>query len=341
MKQNLNHSSFPTLSKNLDTHILIIGGGLCGIQLAYYLHKINEDALLIDEQQVIPFSDSFPLLTAQQGYLYHPLSTRYDKFFAKLYYHCNQDTLNDIESIIHKHNIDCNFKRCDSIMYANNIDDLVQLENEYKCYQDLQIPCTFHTSSTQPSHATLTMHYQASFHPIQYINGLLSEIPEFPIYENCNIQSIKEDSNGYFVHCNGYTIHTDQIVFINPTSNPFLNSYYHQYIFQQELHIKNAQSFSIPINYEQPFYAPVFQNQTLSTQTTFDHVPFIGKIYKDNENLLFVHGCSIWDSLLACLSAKLLLSHILRKHNIYRFLFSPQRVDFCKNAFKEQHSIIL
>lgn len=341
MKQNLEHASFPTLSKNLDTHILIIGGGLCGIQLAYYLQEINEDALLIDEHQVIPSTNSFSLLTAQQGYLYQPLSSRYDKFFAKFYYNSNQEALNDIETIIHKHNIDCRFKRCDSVMYANNSDDLVQLEHEYKCYQDLQIPCTFQTSSAQPPFATLTMHYQASFDPLQYMNGLLSHISEFPIYENCSIQSIEEHSKGYLVQCNEYTIHADQIIFVNPISNQMIHSYYHKYIIPQEFHVKNAQSFSIPINQKQPFYAPISHNQTIYTQTTFDHVPFVGKIKKDNEDLLFVYGFSIWDSLLACLSAKLLLSHILRKHNIYRFLYSPQRVDFCKNAFKEHHSTIL
>ncbi len=342
MQQKLNlFTSFPTIKNNVETHILIIGDGLCSIQLAYYLQNLNEDAMIITQNQIFSNIHPYPLLTAQQGYLYNSLSTRYDTYFAKLYYNANQETIQDIERIIRKHHLNCNFKQCDSILYANNYIDIKKLENEYECYRNLQIPCNFYQSTNSNPYTTLIMHYQASYHPIHYIQGLLSTIPNFPIYENCKIKDIKENENNYTVYCNGYTIQTDKIIFINPQSIDFINQLYQPYLIQQQLHIKNASDFAIPLNNKLSFYSPTQQNYTLLTQTTFDQIPFVGKIYKDNENLLFVAGCSIWEPLLSCLSAKLLLSHILEKHNLYRFVFSPQRIDFCNEAFQQNNSISL
>ena len=37
---------FPQVTKELDTNIVIIGGGLCGLSSAYYLSKAKEDIIV-------------------------------------------------------------------------------------------------------------------------------------------------------------------------------------------------------------------------------------------------------------------------------------------------------
>lgn len=47
MKRNTKTTNYPTLQKETDAHIAIIGGGLTGITTAYYLAQAEEDAILL------------------------------------------------------------------------------------------------------------------------------------------------------------------------------------------------------------------------------------------------------------------------------------------------------
>ena len=48
-----------------------------------------------------------------------------------------------------------------------------------------------------------------------------------------------------------------------------------------------------------------------SDYISFDHIPFIGKLDKHNENLLFASGFSKWGNTSANIAGKLLCAHAL------------------------------
>lgn len=52
MKRNTKTTNYPTLQKETDVHIAIIGGGLTGISTAYYLAQAEEDAILLEADQL-------------------------------------------------------------------------------------------------------------------------------------------------------------------------------------------------------------------------------------------------------------------------------------------------
>ena len=43
---------FPQVTKELDTNIVIIGGGLCGLSSAYYLSKAKEDIIVLEAEEI-------------------------------------------------------------------------------------------------------------------------------------------------------------------------------------------------------------------------------------------------------------------------------------------------
>lgn len=63
-----------------------------------------------------------------------------------------------------------------------------------------------------------------------------------------------------------------------------------------------------------------------SDYISFDHIPFIGKLDKHNENLLFASGFSKWGNTSANIAGKLLCAHALGKRSQYRVIFTPQRM---------------
>ncbi|MEG2506995.1 MAG: FAD-dependent oxidoreductase [Longicatena sp.] len=59
---------------------------------------------------------------------------------------------------------------------------------------------------------------------------------------------------------------------------------------------------------------------------TFDKIPFIGKLDKHNENVLFASGFSKWGNTTSNIAGKLLSAIALGQSSPYRMLFSPQRL---------------
>ena len=43
---------FPQVTKELDTNIVIIGGGLCGLSSAYYLSRAKEDIIVLEAEEI-------------------------------------------------------------------------------------------------------------------------------------------------------------------------------------------------------------------------------------------------------------------------------------------------
>ena len=144
MKRNTKTTNYPTLQKETDAHIAIIGGGLTGITTAYYLAQAEEDAILLEADSLCfgASGRNTGKLTMQHGLLYANLIEHYDRILARQYYEANEEALNSIEAIIQEHHIACSFERCDSMLFTRDAVQVAKLQEEYQAYLDLHIPCT-------------------------------------------------------------------------------------------------------------------------------------------------------------------------------------------------------
>jgi len=145
MKRNTKTTNYPTLQKETDAHIAIIGGGLTGITTAYYLAQAEEDAILLEADSLCfgASGRNTGKLTMQHGLLYANLIEHYDRILARQYYEANEEALNSIEAIIQEHHIACSFERCDSMLFTRDAVQVAKLQEEYQAYLDLHIPCTY------------------------------------------------------------------------------------------------------------------------------------------------------------------------------------------------------
>lgn len=76
---------------------------------------------------------------------------------------------------------------------------------------------------------------------------------------------------------------------------------------------------------------------------TFDQLPMIGKLDKDNDHVLFASGFNKWGNTTSCVAAKLLCSYILQKPSMYQMLYSPQRLSniFSLAFVKENMNVVM
>ena len=123
---------FKTLEDNIKTDICIIGGGLTGITTAYNLSKYKIRTVVIDKGRIggQTSSNSTAKITSQHGLIYKYLIDSKGKDFARKYYEANEKAIKDIEDIIKKENIDCDFEHQPAYVYTQKIEDVQKIKDE-------------------------------------------------------------------------------------------------------------------------------------------------------------------------------------------------------------------
>ena len=95
------------LEEDISCDVLIIGGGLTGVALAYYLKDTNLKVVVVDKDEIGSHTSGHTTakITTLHDIVYHKINKHYDIHDAYLYYHSNLTAFNDIKEIIKKENI--------------------------------------------------------------------------------------------------------------------------------------------------------------------------------------------------------------------------------------------
>ena len=102
---------FDTLSKNINTDVLIIGGGIAGILCAYMLNESGIDCVLVEANRICGgvTENTTAKITSQHGLCYDKLIKRFGVEKAKLYLAANEQAIRTYRSLCSK--ISCDFEK--------------------------------------------------------------------------------------------------------------------------------------------------------------------------------------------------------------------------------------
>ena len=187
------HNELSSLKEDIDVDILIVGGGIVGITTAYLLAKNNIKCTLVDANKIGHGSTgkNTGKITSQHSIIYSKLNKHYSLEAAKLYYKGNEEALNLVEKIIKENKIECNFKREDSYILAQNENYLKDLKEEYEICKKMNIDCEYYDELPLPIDikGAISFKNQAHFNPKKYIDSLLKKCIEIgvKVYENTPI----------------------------------------------------------------------------------------------------------------------------------------------------------
>lgn len=121
--------SFPKLENDLDTNVLIIGGGIAGILCAYELKKRKIDCVLIEKDRIGngKTKNTTAFITAQHETLYQDIIRMYGKKKAKSYLELNLNAIKKYQELGKKYDID--YEECSSTLFFNSQEEM-ELEKE-------------------------------------------------------------------------------------------------------------------------------------------------------------------------------------------------------------------
>lgn len=172
-----NKNKFNKLEKDISTDVCIVGAGIFGLTCGYYLTKQGYNVVLLEKGKDIARKTTrhtTAKITSQHNLIYKYLIDSLGESRAKKYLYANQDAIENIAKIIEEEKIDCDFKRQDSYVYTNNLDELEKIKLENEAVNSLGFKSEFVTSTPLPFDVLGAIKFpnQAEFNPMKYAYGL-------------------------------------------------------------------------------------------------------------------------------------------------------------------------
>lgn len=221
-------TEWSTLNKDLTTKVLIVGGGMSGLLMAYMLHEQGIDFILLEGDQIAEGSSlaSTGLLQYCNDIMLSELRSAIGREKADTFYrYCYRalDQLKHIASNLQKHVGDAHFRSRTSMQYSSTDEDIIKLQQEYEALLSLELPCELwgsHQIEQQfpfSKGTGLVTHGDAEVNPHLFVLSLAQYLTEegCHLYEKSLVSDHERLSNGsYRITVNNhYIVQSEYIVY--------------------------------------------------------------------------------------------------------------------------------
>lgn len=172
---------YTPLTENSETEVVIVGGGIAGLSIAYRLCALNIKVILVEDGFIGSGETgrTSAHLAAALDDRYYSLEKIFDKELARLAAESHAAGIDFIEAAVNKEGIDCDFRRVNGYLFRHPSDEMDSLEKELQACLRAgisvkmleQVPGM--TIGNQPC---IEFSNQAQFHPLKYLKGLCTAI---------------------------------------------------------------------------------------------------------------------------------------------------------------------
>ncbi len=351
--------TFPMLTHDIQTDVLIIGGGIAGLLCAYHLHQAGVPYILVEANT--PCSgiteNTTAKITAQHGMIYGKLARDAGQSIAQMYLDANLAALDEYRELCQ--NIPCHFEDRSNYVYST---DRPELEIEFDTLWALGYSARITDSVPVPiqNKGAIVFDHQAQFNPLAFLSQISKPLH---IYTHTPVQALR----GLTAVTKYGKITAKNIIIA--THFPMLNKHglYFMKMYQQRsyvLALENAQQvngmyigstenslsfrnysdllllgggghrtgkpgggWTALKDFALAHYPECRIKYQWATQDcmTLDGVPYIGQYGKHTPGLYVITGFNKWGMTNAMAGAMLLRDLICRDKNPYAELYSPNR----------------
>ena len=349
---------FPSLNENMETEVLVVGGGICGLLTAYKLSLTGHQVVVVEADEIGSHrtGKSTAVITALQDVYYSDLveSIGYDR--TKLFLKANLEAIEEYKKLAEEFVFD--FEKVSSYKYSENLE---KLQNEFLTLAKLGYHANLvnHLRYLHQSGNAIVFENQGQMNPIMLIDALASKLT---IFEHSKVDQIKNK----IAYIGSNQIKADKIVIA--TGYPF---YRWRGGFYMKLTQKKSFVISLKKEVNQPtnaiggkandlyfrtykdslvvggndmptgrlcdFYEPLeaFKDSYAANTpveykwvnqdcVTLDGLPYIGK-YRFLKDVYVATGFNLWGMTGSMISAMVICDLINEKTNPYVKLFHPYR----------------
>jgi glycine/D-amino acid oxidase-like deaminating enzyme/nitrite reductase/ring-hydroxylating ferredoxin subunit len=207
---------FEQLRENFATDVVIVGGGIAGLTIAYRLLTAGKKVVVVEDGYIGSGESgrtSAHLTSALDDRYYH-LEKLFGADALKLIAQSHADAIDSIEDIVRTENIDCNFERVSGYLFLHPSDTEESIHKEYEALSKTDLKVEMHASVPGIDNGQgpcIEFKDQAQFHPVKYLKGLCKAIQQKggKIFTLTHAQDISEKG---IVTGEGFRIDAQQVV---------------------------------------------------------------------------------------------------------------------------------
>ena len=212
--------SYEPLTSDVDTDILVIGGGISGLTTAYCLAKVGRKVVLVEDGFI--GSGESGRTTAHITYVlgerYFELEKIYDEPTAQLAADSHAEAIEWIANTVKLNNIDCHFTRVDGYLFLHSSDTKETLEKEYEATKRAGLVTEMLNAvpgiEAEDGKWCIKFPNQAQFHILLYLKGLAVAFTQLggKIYTQTKAENITKDGatvNGFAARANHIVVATN------------------------------------------------------------------------------------------------------------------------------------
>lgn len=195
-------TNYPQLKDGMETDVAIIGGGIAGINAAYALMEKGLKVAIIEALNIVTGTsgNTTAKVTSQHGLKYSFLYKHFGQEGAKIYADSNEWGMKELERIIVKEQIDCDFDKLPAYVYAKTKKGLEKIKNEVAITEKLNLPSSFVSDPDNMPfkiEGAIKFDNQAFFHPRKFLLAIADKINRNGnyIFENTRVDDIKENKD--------------------------------------------------------------------------------------------------------------------------------------------------
>ncbi len=353
-------------SKESHRDVIVIGAGMAGLLIAYYLKEQGKNVLVLEANKIASGQTerTTAKITSQHGLKYSDLIKKVGVKKARLYAQANEAAIREYEMLIKSQGIECQFQRRPAYLYS--LQEKSMLREEAEAASSLGIDAFF-TKETELPFAVagaVCFRGQAQFSPLAFVQHIASTLE---IREHTKVIAIR----GHKVITQDAVMTAGKIVVA--THYPVLNvpGFYFVRMHQERSYVlalsgcdkiqgmyygvdKGGLSFRQAGEYmllggsssrtgenhkgtaydslvkaAQKLYPDSKEETRWAAQDCMPHdgIPFIGRYSMFTPHLYVATGFQKWGMTSSMIAAMILRDAICGNGNPYERLFSPQRVN--------------
>ena len=366
-KDTVRKKKYFKMSHDIDTDILIIGGGITGVSTLYHLKDSSLNVILVEQNRIgcSVTGNSTGKLSYLQNDLIDKIRGCFDDKVVKEYIRSQKEAIHFITSVIQKENISCDLEKVSSYIYTNydsEVNKLKKLEEFLKFEGCHIIHDKLNVVSSKYSFGVSDTYM---FHPLKFVQKLAMSLSS-DIYEDTSIIKIEKNDDGYVCYTNQYKIKTRYVIIAShypyfnlPFLFPIRGSLEKSYLSASKMKCNNLSL----ISYSNPFVSiRSYKDYFIYLSNSHDVTSNVNDSKHFNELLKKVHdlkinpdymwsnidimtndglpyigeiqdrmligtGYNTWGLLNGFLAGKILSDIIMGKKNKYAELFSPKRIN--------------
>jgi glycine/D-amino acid oxidase-like deaminating enzyme len=218
--------TFPALAEDVTVDVLVVGGGITGLTTAHLLKEAGMTVAVAERTELatIDTGHTTAHLTYVTDLRFHQMVKTFGKDHAQAAWDAGAAAIDQIEELVRKENIECEFTRVPGYLHApvngGTKDEREGFREDARLANELGFDATYLDSVPRMQTPGVGFANQAKFHPRKYLAALAGAIPGkgSHVFEKTAIS--KFDTEKHRARANTHWINYQRVVLA--THNPLV-----------------------------------------------------------------------------------------------------------------------